>query len=412
MNVVRRVRAEVAHAVPASARVLVACSGGPDSMVLLDALASTHVSVAVAAVDHGLRREAAAEAEAVRAYAVKRGLSAAALTIAVPRPTMAAARDARYAALVAHAGAVGADTIAVGHTATDQAETLLDRMIRGAGARGLAGMPRRRLLRPGLWLVRPLLSVTRDEIEGYVTRVGLPVVRDPTNADLAYRRSRLRHEVLPLLRRERPDLDRALAQLCDRLRADADALDAQAEAQAAALARPDGLDARGLLALPDALIARVVARAAGVPLESVHVRAIRRLCDGFAGTRGIDLPGGACCERRYDRLRFGPRAVDPGDVEVAVTGPGRYPFFDRMVDISDDGWQTLQPGPIVLRNFRHGDRAGGEKLKTRFINLKIPRPERRQVPLLVRRGEARDEILWVPGVLRPAHALTEPARVQ
>ena len=142
--------------------------------------------------------------------------------------------------------------------------------------------PARRIAGSGgeLWLVRPLLSVPRADVEAHLVARGLDAVADPTNDDRAYRRSRLRHEVLPLLRRERPDLDGALAETCARLRADADALDGLAADAARRLADADGtIDAVALAALPDALFARVVAAGAGVVLGAVHVAALRRLRD-------------------------------------------------------------------------------------------------------------------------------------
>ena len=181
-----------------------------------------------------------------------------------------------------------------------------------------------------LWLVRPLLAVPRAEVEAYLAERGLGVVRDPTNADLAYRRSRLRHQVLPLLRRERPDLDRALAATCDRLRADADALDDAAAAAAARLTDSDGaLDAVALATLNDALFARVVARASGVPLAAVHIAALRTLCATANGTRSLDLPARVTAERRYRRLRFGARRENR-----ASTGTTR--------------WRSPDPGSTFL----------------------------------------------------------------
>ena len=245
--------------------------------------------------------------------------------------------------------------------------------------------------------MRPLLDVTSAEVAAYVTARELQVVRDPTNANLAYRRSRLRHEVLPLLRRERADLDRALVALCDRLAQDADALDAQADRFHHALADAGGLDARALGDLPDAIAARVVARAAGISLDSVHIDAIRRLCAGLHGTRSLDLPGGLVAERRYDRLRFGVRLADPGDVEVPITGPGLYSFLRVTVEIAPDEWATLATaGRLVLRNFRQGDVVRSGKLKALLIDRKVPRPERRWLPLLVR---LPNEVLWAPGLI-------------
>lgn len=406
MDPVRELRAAVARAIAqppvagAGGPWLVACSGGPDSAALCDALeALGGRTLHVAAVDHGLRPEAAAEAAAVVAAARARGLGAAVLTVSVAGRSMAAARQARYRALAAEARRIGAGVIAVGHTASDQAETLLDRLLRGAGTRGLSAMAPARRIDGSLVLCRPLLAVPRAAVEAYVAARGLVVVRDPTNLDPKYRRSRLRHEVLPLLRRERPDLDRALAALCDRLRADADALDAEADAALARLRAADGtLDAAALDALPEALFGRVVLRAAAVPLDAVHVAALRRLCADRRGTRSLDLPSRLCAERRYDRLAFGPRreppARAPGE-EVAVGQPGIYVLDGMPVEVTAAMVQALGGGPLTLRHVRAGDRtAAGNKVQDLLVNAKVPRPERARLPVLAR-GK---EVVWIPGL--------------
>ncbi|MDB4968359.1 MAG: tRNA(Ile)-lysidine synthetase [Myxococcales bacterium] len=378
---------------------LVACSGGPDSTALLDALeALGHLTLHVAAVDHGLRPEAAAEAAAVVAAAEGRGLTATLLRVTVDGRSMAAARRARYDALAAEAHRIGAGVLATGRTATDQAETLLDRLVRGAGSRGLGAMAPLRRMDAALWLARPLLSVAHTEVEAYVAARGLAVVRDPTNGDVHYRRSRLRHEVLPLLRRERPDLDRALAETAARLRGDADALDAVAAESAARLIAADGsLDAGGLDALPEAIFARVVARASGLTLGSVHVAALKRLCGDRRGTRSLDLPSQIVAERRYDRLSFGARATKeapPVTAEVAVSSSGIY-LLDRMsIAISSQLYESLGAAPLVLRFARAGDRTSAGKVQDLLVNRKVPRPERARLPVLAR-GK---QVVWIEGV--------------
>jgi tRNA(Ile)-lysidine synthase len=311
---------------------------------------------------------------------------------------MAAARRARYDVLVAEARRVGAGGIAVAHTATDQAETLLDRLVRGAGTRGLAAMAAERRIDGDLVLTRPLLDVSRAEVEAYVRARRLVVVRDPTNENLKYRRSRLRHEVLPLLRRERPDLDRALAETCARLRADADALDAAAEEAGRRLRAADGsLDAARLTALPEALFARVVTYAAGTTLAAVHVAALARLCADRRGTRRLDLPAGWEAERRYDRLtlRRRPTISEPiGTEEVAVPSPGIYLLGEMEVEVTASLYAALGSTPVTLRHVRPGDRVRHGKLQDVLVNAKVPRPERARLPVLAR----GPEVLWVQGL--------------
>jgi tRNA(Ile)-lysidine synthase len=373
------------HALAAAgARVLVACSGGPDSMVLLDVLARLasrfEIVVAVASVDHGLREAAKDEVKLVERAARARGLEFVTRALEGIAPTPAAARAARYAALVECAREVGASVIAVAHTATDQAETLLDRMIRGAGTRGLSAMAPKRMIDERIALVRPLLDVTRDEIEAYVEARGLEVVRDPSNASLERRRGRMRHEILPLLKRERADVERALAELAARLRDDEVVLGALADKAACECATTDGgLDVVKLRALPRAIAVRVLARFIDAPLESVHFDAVLELCGTADGTRSIDVPGRRV-ERRYGQLHL-DQSFD-GNAYGNGSGNG-----------NDDG------GDVYVRTRRPGDRvllANGKhrKLSDVLIDAKVPRGERDRVPLLVRRGPAGEVVVW------------------
>jgi tRNA(Ile)-lysidine synthase len=391
---------------PPSGRVLVACSGGPDSRALLHALLPLGLDLHVASVDHGLRPEAAAEAAGVEAEARSLGLGAAVLRITVEKRTMAAARHARYQALIDEAGRVGAGAIAVGHTATDQAETLLDRMLRGSGLRGISAMAPVRALGSGRMLVRPMLGITASEVEAYVAARGLALVRDPTNRDPHYRRSRLRHQVLPVLRQERPDADRVLAELAERLRQDAEALDEMGRVAWLRLREEDGLEVDGLMALPPAVRARVLMRACPAPLESVHLEALARLCRAPHGTQWLSLPGGLVAERAYGWLRFGMGPSDPGDIEIAVTAPGVYEILGVSIDVPPE---LLAGGQLALRNLRAGDRVpNGKKLKELLIDRKIPRGERRRLPLLAR-GK---RVLWMHGLVGPPLALTRRVAMQ
>lgn len=210
-------------AVPEDAVVGVGVSGGVDSVVLLHTLHRLGVAVAVLHVDHGLRPDSAADARFVQTVAGRLGIPAHVRRVQVaPGNRAAEARRARYGALAEMASACGAQAVAVAHTATDQAETLLMALVRGAGLAGLGGMAPRRVLTTmgmgNLPLVRPLLDETRAAIEQQARQHGWPWRDDPSNAGGV--RGRLRQSVLPLLEAEGgPDTARRMARAAAAVRA-------------------------------------------------------------------------------------------------------------------------------------------------------------------------------------------------
>ena len=222
---VARVRRAVASAVDRRGvivpgeHVLIACSGGPDSTALLDALARLGPPrdwhLAVAHVDHGLRDGSAAEAGLVSRLAAERGLAFRALSVRVaPGGSLQdRARTARHAALRAEAARVGAGVIALGHTADDQAETVLMRALAGASPRGLPAMAERER-----GLVRPLLRVWREATVAYCAALGIEPLDDPSNSDPRFLRSRVRHQVIPALEAVFPGARRRLVVLAERQR--------------------------------------------------------------------------------------------------------------------------------------------------------------------------------------------------
>ncbi len=212
------------------AKVLIGCSGGPDSVALTHALArladEIQVRVEVASVDHGLRAESADEVAQVGRLARELGLRFHALQVSVTGSLQASARASRYEALLSCAHQSGADAVAVGHTQDDQAETVLHRLVRGSGVRGLSAITPAR----GDGVVRPLLDVTRAEVEAYITQHALPVLRDPSNANPRFTRVRVREALLPLLKQENGQIVAHLAALADEARELRGYLDAQASA--------------------------------------------------------------------------------------------------------------------------------------------------------------------------------------
>jgi tRNA(Ile)-lysidine synthase len=291
--------------------VLAAISGGADSTALVACLAALRDAgflraVSACHVDHGLR-PAAAEAAFCEELCRGLGVPLERLAVTVGEGNLqAAARRARYSALRAAAARAGAERIATGHTRSDQAETVLLRLLRGAGARGLAAIPPRR----GPF-VRPLIDRSRGEVLDYLRERGLEHREDPTNASPRFDRNRVRHELLPALERLRPGAEGALARAADLLRDDERAL----ERSAAALV-PRGVPAARvdeLLAAPSAVRARAVRRlwlaATGSRrgLERHHVEAIVRLFRRGRPGR-VSLPGGRVASVARGTVRLEPAA--------------------------------------------------------------------------------------------------------
>ena len=319
---VAAVRSAVAAALtdlPAGALVLVACSGGPDSLAL--AAGAGFVArrggwrVGAVVVDHALQPGSARVAEdaarACRALALDPVLVVRVDAAGAGGPE-AAARAARYRALDQQAHQHGASAVLLGHTLDDQAETVLLGLGRGSGARALAGMPAVR----GRFR-RPLLRLRRTDTEGACAAQGLSPWQDPTNEGAhpdAALRSRVRAEALPTLERVLgPGVAEALSRTAAQLREDADLLDDLA-ADLLRTASTDGtLDTAVLARAPDALRRRALrsaAIAAGSPAGSLgrtHVLALDALVVDWHGQGPVALPGGVGGHRAYGRLVLGPR---------------------------------------------------------------------------------------------------------
>jgi tRNA(Ile)-lysidine synthase len=290
--------------------VLVACSGGPDSTALAAATAfeapRAGLRAGLVTVDHGLQPGSLERARAVAAWGTELDLAPVeVVTVMVDRADgpEGDARRARYAALDVVAKRLGACQVLLGHTRTDQAETVLLGLARGSGARSLAGMaPARGVYR------RPLLELDRATTVAACAAVSLPTWDDPHNVDPAYARSRLRG-LLPVLDEAAGGgLVAGLARSAALLRADADLLDELAADLADKLLNEAGLDAVGLGRSHPALRGRVLRRWAlslGAPagaLTAGHVAALDALCSDWHGQGPVHLPGGLRVMRRAGLL--------------------------------------------------------------------------------------------------------------
>jgi tRNA(Ile)-lysidine synthase len=281
-----------------TAPVVVACSGGADSLGLLVVAADAGLVPVAVHVDHGLRPGSARDADVVRDAARRLGVRARSVAVDVePGGNLEArARDARYAALEAVRVEERASAVLVAHTADDQAETVLLNLMRGSAASGLAGMPARRGR-----IARPLLGVRRDAVRALVAARGLEPVADPSNDDPAFRRNWVRHEVLPALNAGvQRDLVPVLTRQAAVLRAEADLLDELADV----LLTAAGETAPGARVLADAnpaLARRAVRRWLGSPPPSL-AEVERVLAVARCERRAAELAGGRRVWREGGRL--------------------------------------------------------------------------------------------------------------
>jgi len=265
--------------------VLVACSGGPDSTALVHVLhrlrTELGITLCVASIDHGLRPESAAEVEQVSALASDLGLPfyRARVDVTTQGPSIQGrARELRYAALQEIARTHGATCIAVGHSQDDQAETVLARILRGTGIRGLGAIEPRR----ADGVIRPLLDCRRSELRAYVLERGLPFIDDPSNHQRDFERVRIRHEVFPVLLAE----DFSLVEHLSAIGEEAAELNAYLDAQLPELGpqgeRTISIETLTELALPIRIrwLRRWIAQETGLTPNRSHLVEIGRLLTG------------------------------------------------------------------------------------------------------------------------------------
>jgi tRNA(Ile)-lysidine synthase len=424
----------------ADTRVVCALSGGPDSVALLHLLRELHQAgdlrlAGAAHFNHQLRSTADADEQFCRDLAARLGIpidvereDVRARARRERRSLEDAAHHARDAFFNRARTRLDAEVVALGHTRDDQAETVLLRLVRGAGARGLAGMyPRRGAI------VRPLLECRRADLRAWLAAAGIAFVEDETNRDLAIPRNRVRAELLPLLEsRFNPGVVDVRAGEAELARDAWAWMAVEAEALLARGAARDAqrwsIDVDAFAAAPRALrraaLWLAMSETAGRrPIALAHVDEALTLLDRPDGAR-LDAPG-QTLERigRQLVLRGRPAAatgrpraprVNLFEYPLSVPGEVELPEADCVISAESPGSRTVElPGatiaivrsdacrvPLAVRNRRPGDRfrpaglGGRKKLQDVFVDRKISRRQRDRVPLVV---DSAGRIIWVPG---------------
>ena len=423
-------------------RVIVAVSGGPDSVALLSILESLrqywNLSLLVVHFDHGLRgNESREDAKFVKDFCHRLGVEVAIKSLNLHEllgkkrghSLQELAREARYGALFQMAEERAMTRIAIGHTADDQAETVLMWMIRGSGTGGLGGI--KPVRHP--YIIRPLLSITREEILDYLSVRELTYRVDTSNLKPLYFRNRIRQELIPILKSYNPKLVNTLARQADIVREDHGYLD-QLAVDAFEDIKQHGasnlliLDRNSLLTLPLALRRRVIRYALqsfacmrnGPGFDAVET-VLDQIVEGQSGSEVV--LHGVRISREYDHVQFilensGPSPSNRwSETGQALSIPSQtiWPLTGQTFTISFDApfperrmtspFQVRLDAatfsqPLILRSWRSGDKfspigLGGKrkKLQDFFSDIKLERSKRETVPLLV----APEGILWVAG---------------
>jgi tRNA(Ile)-lysidine synthase len=436
-------------------RVVVAVSGGADSTALFDALTrlcehhQLNVTVLAAHLNHQLRgEESDADERFVLDMAARAGVAVfteraniGEHAAAAKQNLEATARRLRYDFLLRTAEQNGACLVLTAHTQDDQAETILMRLLRGAGAEGLRGIQESRPLGNHVKLFRPLLSVTRSEVIAHCNYYDLKFRDDSSNLDTNFTRNRIRHELLPLLRDFNPGIDQTLSRTAELLAQDDDQLCALASESFQSTGERANLEIAPLVALAPAIRRRILRswlkgwRGDLSRIEMAHIEAIDRLILHGQSGRRIELPNGGLVIREFNDLRFlkleifacVPRRVSQPSNLTQIDStqlkdgvPQEFGAFrftlkrgisPQNLEFNNDKKQELffallredeKLGEMRLRTRFPGDAyipantARVIKLKTLMIRRKIPLLQRDKYPVLVAPDDV--SIIWSPGL--------------
>ena len=368
-------------------KVIAAVSGGADSVAMLFALYLLRdelgITLEAAHFNHHLRgaesdRDEAFVTDFCGRYCIPLHLGSGRI-VSGKKGLEAAARDARYAFLRSLPGKV-----ATAHTADDNAETVLMRLIRGTGLKGLGA-----IAPVSGNVIRPMLTVTRDDVEAFLEEYALPHVEDSSNAEDDFLRNRIRHGILPLMRAENPRIGENLSAMALLLRQDEACLQAM-------IPEEQMPDVSRLKAMEPALRRRTLERflkAQGVrEPEQIHILQAEQLLYHWSPSASMQFPGGVTLGRQYDRLVRLECAPELPETRLSVPGEicigGKRFVSEYAIDLEErpDSVLVCPVGVLIVRSRRSGDTmrlpGGTRSLKKMYIDRKIPASQRAAVPVL------------------------------
>lgn len=429
-------------------KIIVAVSGGADSVVLLHLLKRLkddyNLELIVAHLNHSIRKEEATrDASFVQSLASSNNLQYELGVSDVPAlmtneglSLQVAAREARYNFFDRLRKKHKADKVALGHHMDDQVETVIIRLLRGAGTKGLKGMDS---VREEVY-IRPLIDITRKEIEDYAKDQGLSFVTDSTNFKDIYLRNKVRNELLPFLEKNyNPNINEDIVRLSRLMKRDDEYLESAAEKHLKDLIEVDNEDVitvglKPLLSIHEAIRTRVLRslwqRLSGHTsgIYNYHIESILNLLESDTPNSNIDLPSGIRFVREYGNVSFTKKTEDPPPSPfkhtlnipgVTVIPEAGMTLKGEVVEHSHENGIDFKTNknkaffdydrlnfPIYVRGFEPGDRfipfgmEGKKKVKDLFIDLKIPRFKRMTIPLLF----SQDNIIWIVGLRRSEDA--------
>ncbi|MCU6710797.1 tRNA lysidine(34) synthetase TilS [Paenibacillus sp. J5C_2022] len=438
--------------------IVVAVSGGPDSMALLHMLhrasSACGLQIVAAHVNHGFREESAAELKVVRAYAAQLGVPCETAELELREyiadnrlNLQAAAREKRYQFLHETASRHDAACIALAHHADDQAETVMMRIIRGAGLTGLAAMSMKRKEK-NVELIRPLLRMYKSDLIAYCEDNAVPYCTDSSNAERYYFRNTVRLDILPFLTAYNPQLSQSLVRLADVAGEEDDWMESQAkkwfQSHVQCREAECRLNSKAFERLHVALqrrMIKLILRYLSPDTDHISFDSVEKMRHAALGEAGstwrMDAGAGIRCMLEYGTMRWiredgycGEQrtseegfsfVIDRADIEGVVRTPGWRLSF-TLKPMSSDG--SCMPKsrheacfdadclawPLQVRNRKQGDRIqvlglnGSKKVQDMFVDEKIPPSERERYPLLT---DAEDALLWVPGIRRSGLALAQ-----